>query len=244
MPFTPALVAAINAAYRAFAGVPRPTSLEASPLRDAKAILRTLTAAPLRALSDEQIGPYSGWAITTVGSARDYRHFLPRILELSVTDTAWNGATPPLIASRLIMGDWRRWPDDEQGAVEAVFRTAFDWSVDASVDRWVSPESWLCGLASLELPVEASLARWRASQSIGAAIRLGEMARSWDGDVDDEENIVPPFWEDIPLPIVQRVHRWIFSRETVEQLRVALPEIAENWQWEVESAMEAVVKRC
>ena len=38
-----------------------------------------LTSAPLKELTGEEIGPYSGYAITTVGDADDYRHFLPRI---------------------------------------------------------------------------------------------------------------------------------------------------------------------
>ena len=63
--------------------------MEASPLRDAREILMVLSAVPLRELTGEQVGPYSGWAMTTVGNERDYRHFLPRILELAVVDPVW-----------------------------------------------------------------------------------------------------------------------------------------------------------
>lgn len=48
MTFPTALAAALDEAYAAFADAPPPRKLEASPLRDAKAIHQTLTHRPLR----------------------------------------------------------------------------------------------------------------------------------------------------------------------------------------------------
>lgn len=73
----PELNSAIDLCYEVFGTHPTPRSLNASPIRDAKAILQTLTSKPLRELSGEAIGPYSGYALTTVGNANDYKHFLP-----------------------------------------------------------------------------------------------------------------------------------------------------------------------
>lgn len=89
-----ALSRAVERAYEVFASEPQPQTLHASPHRDAEELLRTLTAAPLRMLTAEQLGPYSGWAMTTVGDERAYRHFLPRIFELSVADRVWVGTEP------------------------------------------------------------------------------------------------------------------------------------------------------
>src|SRR4051812_29988453 len=120
-----ALQSAIEQGYAAFGREPRPTSLEASPLRDADAILRTLTSAPLRDLKDKDIGPYSSWAITTVGTPGDYRHFLPRILELAVSNPSWPGAEPAVIAGKLKAGGWEGWPADQREAISATFEAAF-----------------------------------------------------------------------------------------------------------------------
>lgn len=46
----------IDDCYAAFAPYPPPRNLHASPLRDPVAILETLTSAPLRELTGEQIG--------------------------------------------------------------------------------------------------------------------------------------------------------------------------------------------
>src|SRR5262249_5226325 len=83
---------ALNDAYELFSIYPRPRHLEASPVENADEMLRALTAAPLRQLTGEQIGPYSGSAILTVGDVNDYKHFLPRILEQAVRAPEWMGA--------------------------------------------------------------------------------------------------------------------------------------------------------
>src|SRR5690348_4317961 len=114
---SPALSEAIEGAYAKFAAYGRPSKLETSPLRDPKAILATLTGAPLRELTGKQIGPYAGWALTTVGSVQDYKHFLPRILEQAVLAPEWMGTQPQVIAARLKRALWRGWPVSEQAAV-------------------------------------------------------------------------------------------------------------------------------
>ena len=82
----------VAAAYAVFARYGRPQVMDASPARDGQQMLRTLSAAPLRELSSEAVGPYSGSALFTVGSLADYKHFLPRILDIAVRGgTAWIG---------------------------------------------------------------------------------------------------------------------------------------------------------
>jgi hypothetical protein len=135
----------LDDAYIVFSRYPQPSKLDASPLRDAKAILRTLTAAPLRELAGAQIGPYSGWAMTTVGTALDYKHFLPRILEEAVLTNEWMGTDPEVLAERLKMAEWHTWPEDEQAAVLRVFEAACQLEETLSAGG----VSWQKGLAVL-----------------------------------------------------------------------------------------------
>src|SRR5260221_8710240 len=88
---------ALEAAYKAFADVPRPLRIE----RYGEPILQFLTSKPVRELSGDWIGPYSGWAITTAGSGRDYQYFVPRILEEALLNPVWMGTDPDVIASKL-----------------------------------------------------------------------------------------------------------------------------------------------
>ncbi|WP_125460966.1 hypothetical protein [Rhizobium sp. CIAT894] len=107
--------------YPAFQEYPFPSSLDASPLRDAEKILTALKSAPLRELDAAELGNYAASAITTVGSTDDFRHFLPRILHCAVLNASAYGFEPPIIASKLLLCDWRQWPVAKQTAVAKFF---------------------------------------------------------------------------------------------------------------------------
>ncbi|WP_395675069.1 hypothetical protein [Inquilinus sp.] len=162
---------AIDAAYRVFEPYPQPTELKASPLRDADEILRTLTSAPLRDLTDEQIGPYAGWAMTTVGSAWDYKHFLPRILEQAVLRPIWMGTDPPTLTTKLDIAKWRKWPAAEQDAVRDVFAAAWVQARAMHPDD-IEADDWLCGVAALGMDVSQALSGWLSPPSRDAVLQL------------------------------------------------------------------------
>lgn len=137
------LSTAIDGAYKAFEGYVRPRQMDAAPTRDQKRIQALLTSGPLRGIASEHIGPYSGWAMTTVGSGEDYKHFLPRILEEAVRNQVWMGTAPDIIASRLEMAGWRVWPSSERSAVIDVFRAAAAQEATVNVEEWeTKPREW------------------------------------------------------------------------------------------------------
>lgn len=233
---SPELHAALEDAYRAFADMPAPTHLIASPLRDAKKILQTLTARPLRELTNEEIGPYSGWAMTTVGNAQDYCHFLPRILELSISDPAWIGSEPPVIASRLERADWRRWPESQRQAITAVFHAAFDSAIRSDPAIAASSASdWLCGIARLDFSVTELLARWRQTKTPESALQL-----AWLVGIFDNTETIPPFWEEVSSVIRDEVRAWTLHSQSREQLAESVGEVPEEDRWDIERALQTL----
>jgi hypothetical protein len=88
---------------------------------------QVLHAAPLRDLSAEQLGDYAFCAMTTMGDASDYRHFLPRVLELSLSQNSAPGLEPWLITSKLNDKGFGTLPPREFEAL-AQFNRAL-WSV-------------------------------------------------------------------------------------------------------------------
>jgi hypothetical protein len=199
------LEAAIAAAYEAFAAYPLPRTLETSPLRDPKPILRELSLAPLRDLPAESIGPYSGWALTTVGNGSDYRHFLPRIFELAVTDPAWLGFDPPVIASKLEMASWKTWPVVERAAVSDYFRAASDAIMARHPDFAFVADLWLCGCVMLdEVPAEA-FRRWLASQSPNAPLQLAKFVIDQASHWRRAGVVSGPWWDDLPSALRREI---------------------------------------
>jgi hypothetical protein len=75
------LVRAIDGLYNAFATCPLDDSFSCCPHCFTDADITYLRTTPLREFSDDDASFILGKAITTLGSARDFNHFLPRVLE-------------------------------------------------------------------------------------------------------------------------------------------------------------------
>jgi hypothetical protein len=231
------LKAAIGRVYAAFAAIPCPCRLDASPLRDSSAILHALTSAPLAALSDAALAPYSGSAITTVGTAQDLRHFLPRILELAAADPKWTGVGPPVIADRIGRAGWADWPPDERMPVADLFTAAFAEALAREPGGAIGAEDWLCGMATLGLDLAAPLARWRAARSGEAALDLADFVFTQANGLRHGREATQGHWEAVAPAAQAQVGAWLGAQETVIQLRgaVALPPPEDGW--EIEQAL-------
>lgn len=223
-----ALRDAIEQAYAAFSKVSPPLELEASPLRNARQILAALSAAPLRELTEEQIGPYSGWAITTVGNDRDYRHFLPRIFELSVTNPVWLGAEPPVMASKLNMARWREWPDSQQKAVLRFFRAAFDWVVQQHPESGWSAALWACGLATLGEDASAIFDRLYSTSSPLAALQLASFIMDEAKRLRRHGEVRTSFWDDVDPEARRRIADFLTSDQSTAFLHAAASRVSDE----------------
>jgi hypothetical protein len=100
---------------------PRPPGIEACPCGCTPEALQaalgevTRTAGPVAPLAS-----FAFKAMTTWGDAAAYRYFLPRILELSLTEQAL-GLEWPQIGRKLAMAGVRDWPAAERDAVLGFF---------------------------------------------------------------------------------------------------------------------------
>ncbi len=234
----PPLVTALDAAYEAFAAYPRPERIEASPVRNPAKILTTLSSAPLRSLTGEQIGPYAGWAITTVGSVVDYKHFLPRILEQAIRSPQWVGTQPQVIASRLKMAEWRTWPKFEQRAVLVVFQTAYSAALEQHPDDGADVSEWLCGLASLAEDVRPLLDEWITVATGQSLLQLANLATQLPAlaSLDPHEQI---YWADVVPEIRAVIVAWLISPRVKAALARA-DGIGEDDMWRVSLAKDAL----
>lgn len=224
MPTPPLPTADLLFAYSVFASVPRPRVLHGSPLRDVDQILRDITSAPLRRLTHGQLGLFATSAITTVGEPEDYRHFLPRILELAILRRPDMGFEAWVIAGKLEMAGWRTWPSDERQAIEAVFRAAFRRAIEMDTDEERRADEWLCGLCRLGLDPAPSLAAWRASPTVNAALQLADFV-----DQVEDGAVIAPLWfadgvgeDNVDAATRRVVGTWVQSPDTRAQLLAAV----------------------
>tara|TARA_Y100001934_G_C12149339_1_gene676500 strand:- start:179 stop:922 length:744 start_codon:yes stop_codon:yes gene_type:complete len=114
------------------------TDMTGSPLyEDLPKWNREILAKPLRELDEDDLSRFTGKAITTWGSATDYKHFLPRIFELTA-----EFRTPYEIwiaFDKLNLAEWQNWTEEEQNVVQAFMLALWESILNDNSDKaaWV-----------------------------------------------------------------------------------------------------------
>ncbi|MCO6044503.1 hypothetical protein NG895_11360 [Aeoliella sp. ICT_H6.2] len=133
-----------------------------------------LRSTPLRKLTGADLTPYHWKAMTTWGTEEDFKHFVPRLLELIVprvvpieSDMA-SELEPCMVSNKLRYGRWSSWPEREREAIHRFYLAL--WSALLASDSKVlaAPRVWLSIIAHAE-------------------DSIAEFLEIWDSDLHDEE---------------------------------------------------------
>ena len=159
----------VRGVYEAFRPYPLAPHIDPDPCFPSFCDDRPLRAAPLHRLPPSAFDRYQWKAITTWGNVDDFKHFLPRLLEIIATPTpqdAHSDVEAQLIFGKLRYGEWRSWNPAEQWALDAYF-DAF-WSVllvrpvDVTDAAWAKKTlgDWLSDFARAHDDVGRFLKQW------------------------------------------------------------------------------------
>ena len=101
--------------YSTFSKYPFKSTIEGCPCCVSDSDKSTLHSKQLRELEDEDLSRYAFKAMTTWGDLKDYKHYLPRILELTakrklIVDTF-------VTLGKLDYGNWKEWDPEEQETI-------------------------------------------------------------------------------------------------------------------------------
>lgn len=191
------LLVAIEDVYRAFKTYPFRKDMEACPCCVSGESQHNLARVRLRELRAEELGRYAFKAMTTWGSVEDYKHFLPRVLELAALDpgAAEPGLDLELIASKLHHALWLTWPFAERAAVdmyfEALWRTVVAQHPSNASERAIDcfrACSYAVGDGSRFLKI------WEQETSLNASLHVAASVVSEAGAVVGEDVREPTWW--------------------------------------------------
>lgn len=107
----------IEQLYRIFRRYPFPAGMEGCPCCVSDRHLLLLRSKPLRQLGDHELSRYAFKAMTTWGTEKDFKYYLPRLMELYVSGR--DNFDARLLMDKLSYGKWRTWPADEQEIIVA-----------------------------------------------------------------------------------------------------------------------------
>lgn len=182
---------ALETVYRVFAA-PAPLTIEGCPCCLATRGVDVLLTTPLRALTGQALWSYVSGVFYTVGSERDFRYLLPRILDVAINDPGSLNDIE-IVLGKLKLAHWQSWSTDERTAiaslVDAWFERVLANDLIEVAEGWTGweAESLLCGAARAGLPLTRLLARL---QEPDVAIVLADMK--------ERAPELSGFWEDAP----------------------------------------------
>lgn len=113
---TPQLAAAVDKLYQVFSKYAGNPHMEGSLYYgDLETWNAELFSKPLQALAASDLNRFTGKAMTTWGTVDDFKHFLPRILELTA---AWDAPHDvSILFGKLSHGEWHSWAETEQASI-------------------------------------------------------------------------------------------------------------------------------
>src|SRR5262245_47745850 len=107
----------IQNVYAAFAGYRKPHDFPACQCCLTVEEKKTLLRIKREELSADDLMTYAADVFLTMGTVQDFKYFLPRILELSVTDQ-FTWPDPEVALAKLHLGEWEQWPETERAPVQ------------------------------------------------------------------------------------------------------------------------------
>ena len=213
-----ALQAAIGDLYATFAAYLLKRVIEGCPHCVSRADSDALHVRALDALTADDVRRYATEAMTTFGDAEDFKHFLPRLLELLAREVEAEGPGEDLgfneeiLGGKLALAGYAGWPAVEREAVER-FLDAMWGALLARFPTRLEAETFLCFLAQFT-PLDRYLAVWRGTRTrpalAHAAVAVYAPYRS-------------SFW---PALARQRFEDWLAESETFAMVQLA----ADEWR--------------
>jgi len=135
----------IRDVYKAFDSYPKPWALEACDHCWSETDKRDLLNCKMEELTPEQLGKYAFDVFLTVGEVADFKYFLPRIFEITVSDDAWY-VDPEVVLAKLRLAEWSNWPQNERVAVESLLNKKFATLINDPDAEGPDIDKWICAL--------------------------------------------------------------------------------------------------
>ncbi len=140
---SPQLQNAIQNLYTGFADVKEPTRIEACPCCLSEDEIGILLSKSLRQITPRELSGYASSVFLTVGSEKDFRYFLPRILENLVSECSW-WPDPEVVGRAVGTFSWDAFTPAQQALIVQFFDVVMHDLVSAEEVDGLAINSWLC----------------------------------------------------------------------------------------------------
>ena len=175
-----------------------------------------LQTVPLRQLSADDLVQYAFRALTTVGSEDDFKHFLPRILEIAAQRGSVGRDDLQIVLGKLQYGQWTFWPQRQRQAVEH-FLWAFWESVLGEFSSEPDISTFVCGFGCVVDDLKPFLDVWSQSDEPSAINHLHNFIESNLDRLLKKHRLRDAFWSERE-PQMMQVILWLAQPELGQRL--------------------------
>jgi hypothetical protein len=135
---------------------------------------------PLRQLTPEHLWQFAADSLMTWGEVEDFKHFLPRLFEILAHGGFPNEyPDPETVFGALGRGSWRKWPKEEQDALEGYIEAL--WIDQLSrLDPSMDVESLIASVATAIDDMQPLLAAWEVLDGAAPAVHYATLLH-WNG---------------------------------------------------------------
>lgn len=170
-----------------------------------------LASKRLAELTVEDLNSYAFKAMSTWGSDRDFKHFLPRLLELAVVHPHEFLSTEVLLG-KLAYADWDTWPRVERDAVSAYLEHLWTETLTAQIESVSddSADTVLCGVGHTGTDLAPVLDGWLGRSDDNALRHLAAFLTTNSPSVQDKGQLFNSYWSGAPTQS-ELVVEWLRS---------------------------------
>ncbi len=173
-----ALQTAIEKLYDAFSSYPLRAPVESCPCCVTSEDKKRLVSKPLRQLEEDDLRRYSTKAMTTWGDKNDFKHFLPRILDLLATGHLL-GSGADFLPNKLNYAEWQMWPEDEKNAIQGFLLALWNFVLDGGRTGDVA-DNWIDSISQVVSDLAPFLQAWEQNNSAEAYDLLLDFCAGYD----------------------------------------------------------------
>jgi hypothetical protein len=202
----------IREVYDAFATYPKPQVLEACDHCWSETHKQDLLSCRLEELTPEQLRKYAFDAFFTIGDVADFKYFLPRIFEITVSDDAWY-VDPEVVLAKLQLAEWSNWPQNERVAVESLLNKKFATLIKDPDAEGPDIDKWICALGRCVADISPYLELLLKEASEEKLLSFME----WNQTALTEGKLANAFWDSSANE--RRLLDWIKSQPVKASLK-------------------------
>ncbi len=210
---------AIEALYATFARYKLNGPVDGCPHCTSSEDDRLLNSDPLQKLPPANLERFAFKAVSTLGTLEDFKHFLPRILELAALGGNIGHTLFEIILGKLDYAGWTHWPQREGQAIRDYLSALWQHQL-CHYPAPVDADDCLCGIGNCESDLRPYLQIWQRENGAASLNHLTDFIGHNARHLLKEKRLGNAFWEERE-PQARQVIEWLLNAAMTKKLESA-----------------------